>query len=361
MSQIDYTSYESIDTLARSLPHGAERNALREKGINVADLSGDIRQQFEARKQFIEDVSDDGGFTEKYFIVFPWLLNYAKQHGTEEDRMTVLWYYKWVIGTMPEIPAVTKSQIERALEDLRVRYLEYGSSEKVYHDYACTTYMYIGESKKARYHHQQWKKFKKRDYLDDCEACVINRDVDFHCRLGTVENALKAGHLVLTGKRRCSHVPKTTYSNLLVPLMKENNEKLSAEYAEKLYRALMKTKYGGDNSYVAPVMIYFSKQGDFSRAIKLFERYMKMDVDQKNLYKRYYFFIGSLYMLKKLGKETIKLKLPKKFALHNSDSTYEVTALLKWLDEQTDVIAKLFDKRNENDIISKDKKELLAL
>lgn len=361
MSQTDYTSYESIDTLARSLPYGPERTALREKGINVADLSGDARQQFEARKQFVEDVSDDGGFTEKYFVVFPWLLNYARQHGDEADRMTVLWYYKWVINTMPEIPAVTKSQMERALEDLRVRYLEYGSSEKVYHDYACQTYMYIGESKKSKYHHQQWKKFKNRDYLDDCEACVINREVDFYCRLGKVEDALKIGKPVLTGKLRCSHVPKTTYSHLLTPLIKENNEQLAEEYAEKLHKALMKKKYGGDNSYVYPAMIYFSKQGDFARAIKLFERYMKMDVEQKNVFRRFYFFVGALYLFTKLDKESIKLQLPRKVEFYKATNTYEVAMLRDWFDKKTDEIAALFDRRNENSMISDEKKNLMAL
>lgn len=357
----DYSTYESIDELASSLPDGPERIALREKGINLADLSGDKRQQYEARKEFIEDVSHDGGFTEKYFIVFPWLLDYAQKHGTDDDKMYVLWYYKWVISTMPEVPSVTKTQIERALEDLRVRYLDYGSNEKVYHDYACQAYMYIGENKKSKHHHQKWSRFKNRDNFDDCVACVINRDVDFQARLGNLEDALKAGQPVLTGKRRCTHVPKTTYSNLLVPLMKAGNEELSEKYAEKLYKALMAKKFGGDNSYAHTVIIYFSRKRDLSRAIGLFERYMQMDAGQKNLFKRFYFFTGSLYMLKKLRKETIKLKLPKKSPLYREDNTYEVSTLIKWFDEQTDAIAALFDKRNENDMVSKEKEQMLAL
>jgi hypothetical protein len=361
MSQNDYTSYEAIDTLAHSLPYGPERTALREKGINVADLSGDARQQFEARKEFVEDVSTEGGFTEKYFVVFPWLLNYARQHGNEDDKMTVLWYYKWVISSMPEIPAVTKSQIERALEDLRVRYREYGSTEKVYHDYACQVYMYIGESLKSKYHHRQWSRFKNRDYLDDCEACVINRDVDFHCRLGTLENALKAGQPVLTGKLKCSHVPKTTYSNLLVPLMSENNEQLAAEYAEKLNKILMTKKYGGDNAYAHTVMIYYVRQGNFAPAIKLFERYMKVDAEQKNLFRRFCLFVGALYMFTKLDKETIKLKLPKKLAFYKADNTYDVAMLRDWFDKQTNEIAALFDKRNENSMVSDEKKKIMTL
>jgi tetratricopeptide (TPR) repeat protein len=361
MNQNDYSSYESIDGLASSLPDGPERIALREKGINVADLTGDVRQQFEARKQFVEDVSNDGSFTEKYFVVFPWLLNYAKQHGKDDDKMIVLWYYKWVIGQMPEIPAVTKEQMKRALEDLRVRYLEYGSSEKVYHDYACSTYLSIGDNERSKYHQKQWSKFRDRDYLDDCEACVINRQVDFYCRIGTLENALKTGKPVLTGKLRCSHVPKTTYSHLLVPLMRESKEELSANYAEKLYKALMKKKYGGDNAYAHTAMIYFSKHGDFSRAIKLLERYMSLATEHKNLYRRFYFFVGALYMLKKLRKDTIKLKLSKKIPFYEARGTYNVPMLIKWFDEQTDAIAAQFDKRNKNDVISREKTVLLFL
>ena len=125
--------------------------------------------------------------------------------------------------------------------------------------------------------------------------------------------------------------------------------------------ALLKKKYGGDNSYVYPAMIYFSKQGDFARAIKLFERYMKMDVEQKNVFRRFYFFVGALYLFTKLDKESIKLQLPRKVEFYNATNTYEVAMLRDWFDKKTDEIAALFDKRNENSMISDEKKNLMAL
>lgn len=361
MQQNDYSSYASLDAMANSLPYGSERLLLREKAINLADLSGNEQQQFEARKEFVTDVCMEGGFTEKYFTVFPWLLNYAQKKGNDEDKMTVLWYYKWVVMDMPEFPAVTKIQIGHALEDLRKRYLEFGSTEKVYHQYAYEVYMNLGDKEKSKYHHARWARFRNRDYLDDCEACVINRDVSFHARLGDIGDALKVAQPILTGKLKCTHVPKSTWSALLIPLIKNGYDEQAALYAEKLYKKLMTDKYGGDNSYANPAMIYFSRQGDFAKAIKVFEKFIRSDIEQKNLFRRFYFYIGALYMFSKITKETIKLKLPHKMPLYSAENTYSVVALREWLDKETDGIAGIFDRRNGNKMMSEEKGKVLSL
>jgi tetratricopeptide (TPR) repeat protein len=361
MNQNDYSTYESLDAMANSLPYGNERTSLREKAINLADLSGNERQQFEARKEFVNDVCFDGSFTEKYFTVFPWLLNYAQKKGTDEDKMIVLWYYKWVVMVMPEFPAVTKTQMYHALEDLKKRYLEYGSNEKVYHQYAYEVYMNIGEDEKSRYHHSRWSRFKNRDYMDDCEACVIHRNVNFHARLGNIQDALKVAQPLLTGKLKCTHVPKTTYADLLVPLMQNNREKEAAMCAEKLYKHLINGKFGGDNYYAYSALIYFSRQGEFAKAIKIFEKYMKMDLEQKNLFRRFYFYVGALYMFSKLDKDVIKLKLPQKAPFFNKENTYKVEMLREWFDKETSAIAEVFNKRNENTMMSNEKDRCLKI
>lgn len=361
MKQDDLNTFQSVNDMADTLPYGRERTALREKAINLADLSGDERQQFEARKEFVNDVSNEGGFSEKYFTVFPWLLNYAHQKGTDDDKMIVLWYYKWIVSEMPEFPAVTKTQITNALEDLRKRYIEYGSNEKVFHQYAADAYMLIGENEKSKYHYDRWKRFKNRDYLDDCPACVVNRAVHWEASLGTVEDALKVAQPVLKGRLVCTHVPKGTYSYLLLPLVRNDKPQLADMYAEKLYKLLLSSKYGGDNFHAHTVMIYYAKQEDFTRSVKLFEKYMKIGEGQKNLYSRFYFYLGALYLFSRIKKDTIKLKLPPKNPLFSADNTYETAALREWFDHETDAIAALFDKRNENIMVSMQKKELLAL
>ena len=43
------------------------------------------------------------------------------------------------------------------------------------------------------------------------------------------------------------------------------------------------------------------------------------------------------------------------------DNTYDVDTLKEWFDKQTDVIGTMFDKRNGNESMSGEKRELLGL
>ena len=121
---------------------------------------------------------------------------------------------------------------------------------------------------------------------------------------------------------------------------------------------------GGQNRWsqpVSPEIIARAKQGEFSKAIKIFEKYIKLEVEQKNLYRRFYFYVGALYMFKKISKETVKLKLPQKVAFFNTENTYNTKVLRDWFDHETDLIAAIFNKRNENEMMSDEKKNLLAV
>lgn len=361
MPQNDDISFDSVNDLADSLPYGPERTKLREKAIGLADMSGTERQQFEVRKDFVNDLCMDGSFTEKYFTVFPWLLNYAKKSGEDDDKTTVLWYYKWVISDMPEFPSVTKSQIERALEDLRVRYLEFGSNEKVYHDYAAEIYLMMGDYERCRFHQERWRKFKNRDHLDDCEACIRSRNVVREVKMGTLEKALKLAQPILKRRLQCTHVPKATWVHLLLPLLQHGREEEAAEFAAKIYKALSGSKFSGDSYYAYSLIIYYARQKDFGKAVKLFEKYFRLDLPHKNLYRRFFLYVAAQYLFTVYKKESIRLKLPPKTPFYRADSTYAVAVLREWFDKETDAIAALYDKRNENDVVSAEKRKLLAV
>ncbi|MGB8194261.1 MAG: hypothetical protein WCF67_20180 [Chitinophagaceae bacterium] len=357
----EYSTFESLMEMADSLPYGSERTDFREKAINLADLQGTEQQQFNARKDFVDDVCSEGSFTEKYFTVFPWLLKYAQTKGTDDEKMIVLWYYKWVVMVMPDFPAVTKAQIENTLEDLKKRYVEYGSNEKVYHQYAYEAYRNMGDLEKGKYHHDRWKKFKKRDYLDDCEACVINRDVTFRIFANDLTGALKVAAPLLTRKLTCTHIPKDTYTNFIIPLLREGSNELADEFALKLAKTLSRTKFGGDIFNAHVLLVYYTKQEEYTKAVKLFERFSKTDVDQKNLSRRFYFYTAAQKLFSNIPKEKVTMTIRNKAAYYQANNNYNVKALAEWFDKETDRIAGLFDKRNGNNFLSREKETLLAL
>lgn len=361
MDNIDYQNYEAVADMADSLPIGKERILLREKAVSIADLHGNEYQQYDARMEYMEDVSDDGSFPEKYFTIFPWLLAYVEKNDSGYERQRVLWYYKWVIGIMPEFAAVTRAQMEHALLDLKKRYADFGSTDKVYHDYSRDTYMLLGDSEKSLEHHQLLANFKKRDDLDDCEACVLNRAITFHTRLGTLEEALNVADPILSGKKRCTHVPKDTYSTLLLPLLQKGMTEMAADIAGKLVKVLAKMKYAGNYKNAEDLIIYYTILGEQTKALKLFEKYFPMAWENKEQSGKFFFYVAAIFLLQKISKPTLKLKMPPKAPFYKSDNNYAVSDLLAWLDKETDTLAALFDKRNGNDLYSRKKAQTLAM
>jgi hypothetical protein len=361
MKKIDYDNYEVLDDMASDLPYSKERSLLREKAMNIADALQDESKQFDARINYVNDICMEGSFPEKYLTVFPWLLAYAGKSKESYDRLQVLWYYKWVIMIMHEFPSIAKKQIEAALEDLRIKYNEFGSTDKVYHDYSREAYLNLGDYAKSTVHHTKHIEFKRRDKLDDCEACVINRIISYHILTGNIAEALKKARPVFNGKKSCTHVPKDTYTNFITPLLKQKDYALAAEFSEKLEQALKQIKHGGNYKAAYPLMLNHALNNQLSKAIKLFEKYFSNAFDARSMDGKFFFYTAALYLFKRVDKEMIKLKLPKNFSLYNSDSTYKLSALIAWLDKETNTIAALFDKRNENNKYRDEKTAILTI
>jgi hypothetical protein len=361
MKQDNYDDYESLNDMAEDLPYSKERSLLREKALKIADILNDEQKQFEARINYINDVCSEGSFPEKYLTVFPWLLSYIGKNKESEDTMTVLWYYKWVIMIMHEFSSISKEQIENALEDLRKKYTECGSTDKVFHDYSREAYHNLGDYEKSAFHHEKHSTFKKKDQLDDCEACVLNRIVTFYIITGNIDEALKRARPILTFKKTCTHIPKDTYTNLITPLLIQKKYDLASDFAEKLEKALKKSNYGGNITNVYPLILNHCVHSRISNAVKLFEKYFGHVLLAKSPERKFNFYCAAVNMFKKVEKTTIKLRLPQDFPLFNKDNVYEITALIEWLEEESGKIAAVFDKRNGNDKYKKEKLKLLSI
>lgn len=359
----NYQSYDSVTDMADELPAGEDRILLREKAINLADLSGVEQLQFEARMQYVRDISDDGGFEEKHFTVFPWLLSYVGSKGSYTDKWNVLWYYKWILLSMPQYPAISKQQIEAALHDLKKHYLNFGSNEKVFHQYAYTLYQQnLGEAELGKLHYKKWIKFKKRDPLDDCPACILNRQITYLSEeSGSLEESLRLAEPILSGKLRCKHVPKATYFRLILPVMQSGDQELCAHFVKQLGKQLSQSKYAGNAYNAHALIIYFTKNGEYATAIKWFEKYFTSAYAHKNMHARFFFYVAATYLFTHVNKDTIKLKLHSKSPFYNNSNTYQVPLLANRFDTESNHLATLFNKRNGNDYFSRKKTELLNL
>ncbi|MFT3680456.1 MAG: hypothetical protein QM791_09305 [Ferruginibacter sp.] len=361
MKNNDYSDYDSLNRMAEKLGYSKERSLLREKAMNIADTLNDERKQFDARITYVNDVCMEGSFPEKYLAVFPWLLAYAGKSKSGFDKMQVLWYYKWVITLMPEFPTVSKRQIEAALDDLRVKYREYGSTDKVFHDYSREINILMGDLDKSTVHHQQHIAFKRKDKLDDCDACVVNRVVYYHIATGNIEEALKKAKIIFNGKKNCTHVPKDTYANFIVPFLIRKEYDKAEEFSENLEAELKKVKHGANYKAACPLMLNHLVHKRTANAVKLFDKYFANAFDAKAMDGKFRFYVAGAALFTNIERETIKLKLSKNFPHYNTQNTYNVKFLTDWLDTESGKIAALFDKRNGNDKYKSDKASFLSL
>ena len=361
MKKTDYDNYESLDQMARDLPYSRERSLLREKALTLADTLNDEEKQFDARMNYVNDVCMEGGFPEKYLSVFPWLLAYVSKSKFKTEIYTVLWYYKWVVNIMPEFPSISISQIENALLDLQKRYREFGTNDKMFHFYSRAVYCDIGDYEKSAWHHKKLMRYTRSTQLDDCEACVLNRGVKYHIAMNNFEQALKEAQPLLTGKKTCTHVPKATYSALIIPLLIRNDHQRASEFSEKIEKDIKGKKFSDNYEYIYPVIINHTVQGRTTNAIKLFEKNFGNAFMAKAAEAKFCFYVSAIVMFKKVQKKTIRLKLPPDFPLYNKESTYDVKEMTEWLEKETEHIASLFNNRNGNDKYTKEKRKILSI
>lgn len=361
MKKADYSDYDSLNQLAEDLPYSKERSMLREKALNIVDSLNDEQKQFEARINYVNDVCMDGGFPEKYLSVFPWLLANVSKSKFKDELYTVLWYYKWVVNIMPEFPSISITQMENALLDLKNRYREFGSNDKVFHDYSRAVYHHIGDYEKSALHHKKLMRYTRRDQLDDCEACVINRTVRFYIVTGDMEEALKQAQPLLTEKKTCTHVPKATHSNFIIPLLLSKRHDLASAFAEKLEKELKRLKHGGNYEYAYSLVTYHTFHKRTINAIKVFEKYFGDAFSAKAADGKFYFYVSATGLFKTIEKKTVKLKLPQDFPLYNKENIYDVKAMTEWLEKEINAIASAFDKRNGNNKYSNEKIKILLL
>ena len=118
--------YELINQAAR-LPRSDAQVALVEEAVRLADLHQDAPKSFAARIQLV-DTANHSGYPEKALVAFTWILGQHDRDAESRNNYTILWYYKWILSWLHSFPQISSEQIQRSLNDMERRYIDYGYS-----------------------------------------------------------------------------------------------------------------------------------------------------------------------------------------------------------------------------------------
>ena len=130
----DKDPFERISELfyeANRLPHGEAQVRIVEEAVRLADATQDLDWMFDARKQLIE-AATFAGHTEKMYPAFAWCLSqYEKtpeRFGYHEYEL--LWYFKWALGNVCEVPQLSMDKIEAMFEQMSKMYRDCGYNQR---------------------------------------------------------------------------------------------------------------------------------------------------------------------------------------------------------------------------------------
>lgn len=210
--------FDDLMNQALDLPPGAAQLEVLEAAVRLADAEGDIENGFYARQHLVKTAAFHG-FPLKAIIAFSWQLGQYDRNPEEYDGSSLLWRYKWIVGTISNFPEIPMSQIQELLEDLGKRYKEHGYSKRTYLYFRSRLALDHGKLDEAKAYLQQFTK-EERDHMSDCNACEQHCIVWLHARLGEDEQALKAAEPILSGNMKCAEVPHITLPELLLPMQR---------------------------------------------------------------------------------------------------------------------------------------------
>lgn len=357
-------TYRNLLASAESLSYSDERVAIIEKAMALADLHQDEDLQFKVRLQYIREVQEAGGYPEKYMAVFPWLLAYIDKKNDIWDMYQVLWYYKWVTGSMTSFPSISKAQIINALEDLKNRYRKVTGSDLVYHDCCRSIFGELGDWEEAQKHHAAIEQLHSREMLRDCKACVLNNEVSYWIGIREVEKSLEVATPLLQGSLSCRSVPHTTYRRFIPELVLLNRHEEAMEMAKKLF-ALIDETDRDDYTKNYTLLGFMGITQNFEKGIDFFNARFENAFKVRSKWSKFHFYLhAQLFfdqMKKITGNEFVTLQLPEKHVLFHASNHYTFDSLIAWFDKEIAEIEAAFNKRNGNDYFTQKKEFVFKL
>jgi hypothetical protein len=333
---------------AYRLTDGDAKIALAEEAVRLADICADFDLVFAARECLIY-AATFGGAPEKALVAYSWSLAQYDRRPQDVREWDVLWNYKWILDSIASFPQIGKAQILEMLDDMAARYQRAGYSLRPNYLMRNRLYKFWDEEEAARYFHKGHE--TPRDLMSDCETCELNDVVDFALRVGDDAGAFETAAPIIEGRMRCSSIPKITFANLLLPLVRLGRTDTAASLHAQGYRLVAQVPKGSVAS-AAEHLKFLAVTENFDRAVWMFEKHLADAFTLIDAAAKFDYYLASWFLLERVGarvRATLKLRLPVAFPVYDEGGTYDVAGLAPWFLSECEALAARFDARNESD------------
>lgn len=348
-----------------SMEDGDTKIMLLEEAARIADICGDLKLAADAREHLVQ-AATFGGAPEKALVAYSWCLAQYDRRGDEAvkeglDLERLLWMYKWILTNIASFPQIGKSQIEEMLNDMAARYRRAGFSLRPNYMLHNRIYKFWDEQQAAYYFRKAQETY--RDSASDCAACELDDEVSFALREKKDTEALRLAVPIIQGRLRCGSIPKITFAELLLPLVRLGRLDEAVSLHLQGYRLIAPAAKGYISS-VAEHITFLVVTENFDRAVRIFEKHLTDASSLADLATKFDYYLASWLLLDTLAERnraTLTLRLPPTLEVYEDGGTYDTASLARWFMAQAETLAARFDARNESDYFTRDIKEAAAL
>jgi tetratricopeptide (TPR) repeat protein len=346
---------EQIREKIYEAPDRGSESRLFDQAIRLADAHGDKALGFELRTESF-DTFNRAGRDDALIVHFSWCIARSDEDPEQFPIESLLWTYKWVIQNGQLFPTVSRERIDAMCNDFARRMAARGEGART------VSYMRMGVATDLHRFDEALAELDKwttidRDQWSDCIACEENRRVELMSRLHRDEEAFAAAAPILKGKLTCAEIPWLTYATLLLPALRLERYEQAGEMYQKSIRTLMRME--DTLGSLGEVMTFLALTHNIVPAVRLLEERLAVAQTSPRILDRMKFYLAGEILMRRLGADPIRLRLPPAFPIHADDDTYAPETLREWFQSQALDLIEKFDTRNGTPYFAGLRKELI--
>lgn len=320
---------------------------LVERAVGMADARGDVDRGFAARRRLV-DLAAYAMRYDLYGVTFAWLF---AQAGRRPDRFPVadlLGGYQDVISKLVNFPEFPRAQYEALFDDVRQHFVEHGFSLRPLYVGRRSVAIDFGDPEMARAADREWRRHR-RDAHSDQPGMEALRQLEFEDFVGDFEAAVRTADRWFSDPRRAAFFDDQMAGDSLLPLLRLGR---AADAAALHRRSWRKIRPGhGYNWSWGPHLSFLGLTGNLDRGVRLFQTLLPIALGQADLLSRFHFLEHALVLFRRLAADRpgpIRICVPESVPWRGPYGRYEPAAVLAWIEQEAEAIARQFDARNGN-------------
>ncbi|MDR1386962.1 MAG: hypothetical protein LBJ44_05125 [Propionibacteriaceae bacterium] len=269
----------------RAMPYGRARSEAAEREARRIESEGPDEARAYALTALVEALTW-GDEYEKAFLPFTRLLRWWDAHPEQFDRYdqsVMFWEFGWIMSDLPQIPTVSRVQVEATLDDMERRFaLANRGMERVWSSRLDWALLRGGDDVDQIF--TTWLTMPP-DEDDSCDACHEALHAEYLAWRGQLEPSIAILETAVASDRNCSREPAAMLTDLALAYLDQGRWQATEEILPKALAELKKAVSTSLSSAYARVFEIYGRAHRPDLALELLAERQK-DLDTGTPYRR---------------------------------------------------------------------------